>query len=792
MNDCYRFIAMNSTVDVAFRCVPKIIKDGTTYMNMWRVEGYNLLLWQKKGKFHKGDSYLIVKLRADCGHTSRYIHFWLGSETTQDEAGLAALKAVELDDYFGGQAVQFREVENYESKIFLSYFSTITYESGGYLFDLYSIKQHYEEKLWHVKGKRNLKLNQLPMGWCNVNNNDVYILDIKECMFIWIGKRANVYEKIKAAQITQYLNTQRVSKVQVIIVNDGEEGKLKKDEFQLFNRYLPLAMKNLGKHEQISDDSENENFEKALRLYICCDEDGVLKVTELKNGPLSYSDLQSKDMYIIVSEDHVWIWVGRLVPKTARREAMNNAVGFSKKKNADLCQVIRVIENEETEDFKYLFHNWPEPSRRGNSKIKIGRTIQSSYDAKSLHDNKPLAAELQMVDDGQGEVEVHRFQNYNLIPVTKQQFGQFFNGDCYVIVYTYTVKTQEKYIVYYWLGIESNLEDQRVVSLRVTELEETLGHNVMQVRVIQGKEPPHLMTIFKGKMVILLGSHEKWEKKSSLLASGPGRHYMLHVRGTSDYNTKAVQVPMRAASLNSNDVFVIFDGHRCFIWAGKGSTGDEREMAKNISDGATFIPEGHEKPEFWNCLGGFEPYMNDKQIQNLSAEHRPRLFCFSKISEPMKVEEIYNFEQKDLIPDDIMLIDTWDSIFLWIGNDVRHDDKKQANTLILQYLENDPAFRHTDIPIYRVYQGYEPAIFSGFFTDWNESFWENDTTFEQLEKQLKLNNMNVPLFEVPSAKHSGQTFKQVPKYAYSMLAGRSPDMLPSEVDPSNKEATTSN
>lgn len=31
-------------------------------------------------------------------------------------------------------------------------------------------------------------------------------------------------------------------------------------------------------------------------------------------------------MYIIVSEDHVWIWVGRLVPKTARREAMNNAV----------------------------------------------------------------------------------------------------------------------------------------------------------------------------------------------------------------------------------------------------------------------------------------------------------------------------------------------------------------------------------------------------------------------------------------------------------------------------------
>ncbi|GAB1598635.1 villin-1-like [Argonauta hians] len=788
MADCYKFIAMNSTVDVAFRSVPKIIKDGSTYMNIWRVEGYNVLLWQKKGKFLKGDSYLIVKLKADGGHTSRYIHFWLGSETTQDEAAFAAMKAAELDDYFNGQAVMFREVENYESKLFLSYFPFVTYESGGYLYDLYSIKQYYEEKLWHVKGKRNAKLNQVSIGWCSVNSNDVYILDIKECMFLWVGKNANNYERIKAAQLTEYLNTQRVSKVQVIHVNDGDEAKLKKDEFQLFNKHLPLTMKNVNRQEKTAENSEYENFEKTLRLYICCEEDGVLKVTELKDGPLSYSDLLSKDMYIIVSEDHVWVWIGRLVPKAVRAEAMNNAVGFSKKKNADLCQVVRVIENEETEDFKYLFHNWPEPTRRGVSRMKPGHNVQASYDAKSLHDNKTLAAELQMVDDGEGEVEVYRYQNYHLIALNKEQYGQFFNGDCYVVVYTYKVKSQEKHIVYYWLGIESNEDDQRLVAIRVIDLEETLGGNVMQVRVIQGKEPAHLMTIFKGKMVIFQGSHENWEKKtSSLLASGPGRHYMLHVCGTSAYNTKTVQVPMGASSLNSNDVFVIFDGHRSFIWAGKGSTGDEREMAKQISDGATFIPEGHEKPEFWNCLGGYESYMNEKQLQIPSVEHKPRLFCFSQISESIKLEEIYNFEQKHLIPDDIMIIDTWDSIFLWIGKDVKREIKKQANALVQKYLENDPAFRHTDIPIYRIYQGFEPAIFSGFFADWDENFWQDDITFDKLTKQMMLNNMNIPLFEVPSAKHSGQSFKQVPKYAYSMLAGRSPDMLPSEVDPANKE-----
>ena len=39
----------------------------------------------------------------------------------------------------------------------------------------------------------------------------------------------------------------------------------------------------------------------------------------------------------------------------------------------------------------------------------------------------------------------------------------------------------------------------------------------------------------------------------------------------------------------------------------------------------------------------------------------------------------------------------------------------------------------------------------------------------------------------PSAKYSGQTFREVPKFSYLTLAGKAPDMLPREVDPSNKE-----
>ena len=105
---------------------------------------------------------------------------------------------------------------------------------------------------------------------------------------------------------------------------------------------------------------------------------------------------------------------------------------------------------------------------------------------------------------------------------------------------------------------------------------------------------------------------------------------LFQIRGTTAFNTRAIQVPERAASLNSGDSFILETPGKVWLWAGKGSTGDEREFAKNISKSIApreyeIISEGSEPEAFWSALGGKEPYAQVK-ANNDAIVREARLF----------------------------------------------------------------------------------------------------------------------------------------------------------------------
>ena len=76
---------------------------------IWRIEDFQVVPWPKEayGRFYDGDSYIVLNaskpdLKSDAVRFD--IHFWLGKNTSQDEAGTAAYKTVELDECERSQA----------------------------------------------------------------------------------------------------------------------------------------------------------------------------------------------------------------------------------------------------------------------------------------------------------------------------------------------------------------------------------------------------------------------------------------------------------------------------------------------------------------------------------------------------------------------------------------------------------------------------------------------------------------------------------------------------------------
>lgn len=57
-----------------------------------------------------------------CSALSYDIHYWIGSQSTQDEQGAAAVYTIQLDEFLGCTPVQHREVQNHESDTFRGYF----------------------------------------------------------------------------------------------------------------------------------------------------------------------------------------------------------------------------------------------------------------------------------------------------------------------------------------------------------------------------------------------------------------------------------------------------------------------------------------------------------------------------------------------------------------------------------------------------------------------------------------------------------------------------------------------
>jgi gelsolin len=337
-------------------------------IEVWRIEKFKVKRWAKEryGEFFGGDSYIILNTKeSDEGKLSWDVYFWLGAETSQDEAGTAAYKTVEIDDLLGDDPVQFREVQGNESKCFLSLFPKMTILSGGIESGFNHVKpKEYKPRLLHVTGfKKHVQVYQVPIKKESLNDSDCFVLDAGLTIFQFNGTKSSGWEKRKAGAIIAELKAARHGKVKETYVIDGIEdkgNKLIEDFWSYFG----------GRPDKIKDEEEiKEEPEVELSMHHVSDSSGRMEINEVGRGKLDKSKLLSDDAFIIDAGSSLYVWVGKGANKAEKREAMRFATEYLQNcGRSSNIPIARVMEGSEPSEFWAAFSGKHVGGRSVNSK----------------------------------------------------------------------------------------------------------------------------------------------------------------------------------------------------------------------------------------------------------------------------------------------------------------------------------------------------------------------------------------------------------------------------------------
>ncbi|KAH0896529.1 hypothetical protein HID58_046097 [Brassica napus] len=692
-------------------------------IEIWRIENFKPVTVPKESRASRSGS-----LHHD-------IHYWLGKDSSQDEAGAVAIMTVELDSALGGRAVQYREVQGHETEKFLSYFKPcIIPQEGGVASGFNHVKpEKHQTRLYICKGKHVVRV---PFARSTLNHDDVFILDTESKIFQFSGSNSSIQERAKALEVVQYIkDTYHDGKCDIAAVEDGRlMADAEAGEFWgLFGGFAPLPKKS------------------ALRDHQTAESDG-LKLSSVEKGqtkPIEAESLQKELLdtnkcYILDCGLELFVWKGRQTSIDQRKSASKAAEELFRSSVRPKSNLVSVMEGFETVMFRSKFDSWPATSavaepQHGRGKVaallqRRGVNVQGlvkTSSSSSKDEPKPYI-------DGTGNLQVWRINREEKIPLEAAEQSKFYSGDCYIFQYSYPGEDREESLVGTWLGKQSVEEERASAISMASKMVES-----MKFMPAQGG----LSDTFKKYIA------ENEVPETTYDAEGIA---LFRVQGSGPENMQAIQIEAVSTGLNSSYCYILHGDSTVFTWRGNLTSSDDQELMERMLDlikpneNTKAQKEGSESEQFWKLLGGKSEYPSQKIKKD--GESDPHLFSCTFSNESLKVTEIFNFTQDDLMTEDIFILDCHTEIFVWAGQQA--DPKKKPKSLAIgeKFLKHDFLLENlaSETPIYIVTEGNEPPFFTRFFT-WDSS--KSAMHGNSFQKKLAiLTNKGKPLVDKPKRR----------------------------------------
>jgi gelsolin len=250
------------------------------------------------------------------------IFFWLGAHTTQDEAGTAAYNTVELDEFLHGAATQHREVQVSPSEEFTALFRRITIRGGGVASGFTHVEEEERKDVTTL-----LRVFKHPgaMGrvdstivyevaptWESLDDDDVFVLDKGDKIWVWQGKNCSPMEKAKAAQVVNEMTLAKHVDVEVLSRHEGRSrvvvdllgGQGVDSISTVFKAARPIGRKR-------AKQDESGDAGRPRKLFRLSDASGQLEFELVKEGGQpKRSDFNGDDVLLYDVGSQLWVWQG--------------------------------------------------------------------------------------------------------------------------------------------------------------------------------------------------------------------------------------------------------------------------------------------------------------------------------------------------------------------------------------------------------------------------------------------------------------------------------------------------
>lgn len=357
----------------------------------------------------------------------------------------------------------------------------------------------------------------------------------------------------------------------------------------------------------------------------------------------------------------------------------------------------------------------------GQAKLAESNLANYGGDAHRGAAKKAAQSEKEFVGAGQKPgLEIWRVENRRTKSDTpdfgvkrwpKQQCGEFYDGDSYIILNTFYAKDPETgkktdklaWDVHFWLGKDTSIDERGVAAYKTVELDDLLDDGPVQHRETMNNESPLFMSYFKKGIQYLSGGIESGFRKVKPEEYTPR---LFEVRKTTK-TVKALQVDCSVKSMNLGDCYILDAGRSVYKYLGPESSAFEKSAAAQLAANICNGRDGKSKmasvdKDFWKTVGGTEKdVMSAKSADSKKAQQPAAEKGFEKtdvviyqINDDSGAVTFTKVKQTDpkgyttaqLDTKDVFVVDNDVSIYIWRGKGATQKEKSAAWSLVDKYI----------------------------------------------------------------------------------------------------------